>query len=387
MADDFSKWLFTKRNDALRLYNDFPIPQFAESPTQTSYTDRTVLLETHEETRISITQVVSEHGIGSFCKILNVPHHARVFQLKDLRDPNYAAYLPQITGTLFSLIDPGESRLSAEHLAFLDDAMIMVTPDDFSGTVNLGFLLKEVKHLHFLLLIGKRNHVAMTIDVRSETSEATYGEEIFVGEDSALQLIVRESATAGNLYSVKRHKLEAGTNVHAIIASKATRTLITKTQTIINGKESTNKTYAVFTAQNQGVIEQESNALHLSPSSQADTNTRGIASDESACLVRGTIHITEPATQTRSNYEGKVMVLGAKAKANVLPTLKIFTNDVQAKHGAGVGNFGDEDIFYLESRGLSKDEAKKMLVEGFFHPLIGEFPKQDQEGLYHFFRI
>jgi len=64
------------------------------------------------------------------------------------------------------------------------------------------------------------------------------------------------------------------------------------------------------------------------------------------------------------------MLLGPDAKANAIPSLEIETNDVKATHAASVSPIDEDKIFYLESRGMDKESAKRMVTLGFFDPLI-----------------
>ena len=71
------------------------------------------------------------------------------------------------------------------------------------------------------------------------------------------------------------------------------------------------------------------------------------------------------------------MKLGDKTLANSIPSLKIDANDVKASHGATVGQIDEEHLFYLMARGLSRQEAEKLIVEGFFEPVINKVPSEE----------
>jgi Fe-S cluster assembly protein SufB/Fe-S cluster assembly protein SufD len=68
------------------------------------------------------------------------------------------------------------------------------------------------------------------------------------------------------------------------------------------------------------------------------------------------------------------MILSKEARADAIPGLEIETNDVKATHSASVAQINDEELFYLMSRGLSEDSAKKLIIIGFFEPLIERIP-------------
>ena len=80
------------------------------------------------------------------------------------------------------------------------------------------------------------------------------------------------------------------------------------------------------------------------------------------------------AQQTSAYQSTHSLLLSDKARADALPILEIEADDVRCKHGSTTGMVDDEQIFYLMSRGLSRQEAQRMIVQGFFETVITEFP-------------
>ncbi|MBI2659014.1 SufD family Fe-S cluster assembly protein, partial [Candidatus Woesearchaeota archaeon] len=94
-------------------------------------------------------------------------------------------------------------------------------------------------------------------------------------------------------------------------------------------------------------------------------------------VYRGLIRIEKEAQKTYSYLENHILKLGDKTLANSIPSLKIDANDVKASHGATVGQIDEEHLFYLMARGLSRVEAEKLIVEGFFEPVIQKIPMEE----------
>jgi Fe-S cluster assembly scaffold protein SufB len=92
---------------------------------------------------------------------------------------------------------------------------------------------------------------------------------------------------------------------------------------------------------------------------------KGVALDESRMNMTGTIRITKNGGGTDTFLKQDSLFLSKNAKISSSPRLEIGTNDVKAGHGASVSNLNEETLFYLNSRGISANEAKKMLVSGF----------------------
>ena len=72
------------------------------------------------------------------------------------------------------------------------------------------------------------------------------------------------------------------------------------------------------------------------------------------------------------------ILLSPQARANAIPRLEVLENEVKAGHGATVGKIGEEELFYLATRGLPKDEAKALIVRGFLEAFVDEFPPNKQ---------
>jgi Fe-S cluster assembly protein SufD len=70
------------------------------------------------------------------------------------------------------------------------------------------------------------------------------------------------------------------------------------------------------------------------------------------------------------------LVLSQDAHADSIPGLEILADDVRCTHGATVGKIDEDQIFYLRSRGISYSEAERLIVEGFFDPIIQQFPNE-----------
>ena len=80
------------------------------------------------------------------------------------------------------------------------------------------------------------------------------------------------------------------------------------------------------------------------------------------------------AKGSKTNVVCDALILDEKSISNTYPHLKIDNHDVDAAHEARVGKISEETIFYLQSRGLSEDDAVRMIVSGFIQPIIRQLP-------------
>ncbi|MCE2497636.1 MAG: Fe-S cluster assembly protein SufD [Nitrosopumilaceae archaeon] len=131
---------------------------------------------------------------------------------------------------------------------------------------------------------------------------------------------------------------------------------------------STNDSEVVFGNADQSFdIQTEVN--HEAPSTEGRVVEKSILRDKSKSLFKGMIRIKENAAKSNSFLSGRSILLDPDAKSDAIPGLEILTNDVKATHSASVAQIDEEQIFYLQSRCLSKEEAERTIVEGFLEPL------------------
>ena len=92
---------------------------------------------------------------------------------------------------------------------------------------------------------------------------------------------------------------------------------------------------------------------------------KGIAANGSKVSVDGMVKIEEGAEKTDSFLEMRMLLLDKKSSATVEPKLEIENNNVKASHAATVGKIDEEELFYLKSRGVSAEDARLLIVDGF----------------------
>lgn len=114
----------------------------------------------------------------------------------------------------------------------------------------------------------------------------------------------------------------------------------------------------------------KSNSLHNIPHTSCNVMVRAALFDSSRSDFEGKIYIGKEAQGTVSFLEDNVLSVGDKVRNNSKPILEILADDVKASHGATTGRLDENTIYYLCSRGLSKEEAEKMCIEGFFEAVL-----------------
>ena len=121
--------------------------------------------------------------------------------------------------------------------------------------------------------------------------------------------------------------------------------------------------------------------LHETGPSGGDVHWRGAASGESRASFEGLIKINPGAQQSHTYLQFHSMLLSREAELDAIPSVLVGADDVSASHGGTVGELDETLIFYMQSRGLTRPQAVRVIVEGFFEPLIVQLDDPHLEGL------
>jgi Fe-S cluster assembly scaffold protein SufB len=121
--------------------------------------------------------------------------------------------------------------------------------------------------------------------------------------------------------------------------------------------------------------------LHETGPSGGDVHWRGAASGDSRASFEGLIQIDPGAQQTHTYLQIHSMMLSPKARVDAIPSVLVSADDVSASHGGTVGELDEAAIFYMQTRGLDRPAAVRVIVEGFFEPLIAELSDAPLEAL------
>ena len=125
-----------------------------------------------------------------------------------------------------------------------------------------------------------------------------------------------------------------------------------------------------------GVKEQKtyfnSEVVNQGLSSKGDILQHGVLLDRSHIVFNGVGFIVKGATGSNAYQSSRMLTLSSEAKADANPMLLIDENDVMAGHGASLGRIDEEQLYYLQSRGLTRKESCRLLVHGFLSPVISE---------------
>ncbi|HSW47527.1 MAG TPA: SufD family Fe-S cluster assembly protein [Candidatus Saccharimonadales bacterium] len=113
---------------------------------------------------------------------------------------------------------------------------------------------------------------------------------------------------------------------------------------------------------------------HEAPQTTSKVIIKSALTDSAKVDIEGLVKINPGAKGTNAWLAAHLLLLSEKAKGRAVPSLEILENDIKAGHATTVGRINDMEIFYLMSRGISRQTAKSLIVEGFLQEMISQFP-------------
>jgi Fe-S cluster assembly protein SufB len=116
--------------------------------------------------------------------------------------------------------------------------------------------------------------------------------------------------------------------------------------------------------------------IHAAPKTTSSIFSKSISKDKGRTSYRGLLEIAKGASESKSKVVCDALLLDEESRSDTYPTIRIGEDDVDVGHEATVSKVGEEQIFYLQSRGLSEEEASKMIVNGFIEPITKELPME-----------
>ena len=116
--------------------------------------------------------------------------------------------------------------------------------------------------------------------------------------------------------------------------------------------------------------------IHFAPRTSSKITSKSISKGSGRASYRGLLKVYKGAEGARSNVVCDALLLDDKARSDTYPSIEIDEEDVTIGHEATVSKVGDEQLFYLMSRGLSEEQATTMVVSGFIEPLVKELPME-----------
>ena len=400
-AQNEPDWLRTFRNRSLNLYRDLPIEL---STLYTKYADLGGLdlesvsteLPAPKDSKIQIVRekldtkaVITLYQIES--KIIT-PTLPSAMQKEGVVFTDIRTAIknsPDLFARLFSekAIPPEQDKFAALNNALFTTGFYLYIPKGIEVTVPLRYVTildSEARALFAQNLIVADARSKFTIleelystQMTGQTQRATYSglSEVHLREGAEVTYASISNLAANyNVFSNRKSVGQRDSKIvwaSGLLGGAYTRSRLEST---MNDQGASSENIEIVFGSGTQRFDTVSNITHIGQNTSGHAISNGVVKDRARAVFKGMIRITKDAKNSRAYLAEHGMILGKEARADAIPGLEIETNEVKATHSASVAQINDEQIFYLMSRGIPEDEAKKLIIVGFFEPIVERIP-------------
>jgi Fe-S cluster assembly protein SufD len=236
------------------------------------------------------------------------------------------------------------------------------------------------------------NSFTHTLVVVESGARVTFVEE-FTSDDSgdqavhngAVELIVRENAQLDYVnvqdwdrkaynFSTERAIVERDSTLHWVVGGMGSRLTKSFIDSSLIGPGSTAMMSGVFFGDGRQHLDYDTQQNHIAAHTTSDLLYKGALKDRARSVWQGMIKVFPGAQKTDGYQANRNLILEKTARADSIPGLEIEADDVRCTHGATISQLDPEEVFYIQSRGLPLDETQRLIVQGFFAPVIERIP-------------
>lgn len=282
-----------------------------------------------------------------------------------------------------TVIPVDHNKLAAAHTTFANDGIFIDVPD---GTAVAEPLVIDVQGVtedaasfpHIAVSVGTNAEARILVVYRSAE-----GKRLLMVPEVALDV-----ADGGNLRFVSVQNLDhAATNVvhqHVRIGRDASSRVgevglggdLGRLDLRVNleGDGASSDVSGLFFGEGSQTLDYRMVITHIGRNTSSDVFLKGALEDSAESVFTGLLRIEKDAQKTSTFETNRNLVLSDNAKAHSVPNLEILCDDVVCGHGSSVGQLEEDHLYYLQSRGLRKERAERLLIRGFFTEVIDRLP-------------
>ena len=296
-------------------------------------------------------------------------------------EKNHADLLAKLIG---QIVKPEDGKFAALASALSQNGILLYVPKNMKVEYPLHSILwgPGVDLAHFSHLIVFVDDGASVTYVHEAASPDEIGHamhagvvEIHVGENANLRFVELQSwgRHVWN-FSHERARVERGGNLDWIFGAVGSRLTKNFSDLDLVGEGAQGRMSGFYFTDGSQHLDHDTQQNHLAPHTTSDLLFKGALKGKSRSVWQGMIYVAPGAQKTDGYQANRNIVLSEDARADSIPGLEILADDVRCTHGATVGKLEQEPLFYLKSRGIPQVEAERLVVEGFFDPIMQRIP-------------
>jgi Fe-S cluster assembly protein SufD len=175
-------------------------------------------------------------------------------------------------------------------------------------------------------------------------------------------------------FSHERARVERDGNLDWIFGAIGSRLTKNFSELDLAGQGSNGRMSGFYFTDGKQHLDHDTQQNHFAPNTNSDLLFKGALKGKSRSVWQGMIYVAPGAQKIDGYQANRNLVLEDKARADSIPGLEIMADDVRCTHAATIGKLEEEPLFYLKSRGIPQEEAERLVVEGFFDPIMQRIP-------------
>lgn len=279
-----------------------------------------------------------------------------------------------------------------------DHYFVMMHASVWSGGtfiyVPKGVKVKEPLQAYFRMNRMSSGQFEHTLIIADEGAEVTYIEgcsaprynasslhagcvELFVHKGATMRYISIEN-WSHNTYNLntKRAIVEERGTIQWVGGNMGSGVTMLYPSSVLVGEGAKSDNLGLVVAGKGQVQDTGAKAIHLAPNTVSTIRSKSISKDGGVANYRGLIKVSRHAKGASASLVCDSLLLDSESEANTFPSVLNAQDDVTISHEATIGRIGDEELFYLMSRGLTRDEAVRMVLQGFAEPIVRALPME-----------
>jgi Fe-S cluster assembly protein SufD len=305
-----------------------------------------------------------------------------VFTDLQTAEQKYPELLERMLG---KTVNAEEGKFSALAGAFAQNGVVLYVPKGMVVEEPLhsiwwgpGADLAHVSHILVLVDEGASVtyvHESASPDLKGANSMHAGIVEIQVLQDASMKFVELQSwgRHVWN-FSHERARVERGGSLDWIFGAIGSRLTKNFSELDLAGEGAQGRMSGFYFTDGNQHLDHDTQQNHLARRTTSDLLFKGALLESSHSVWQGMIYVDPKAQKTDGYQANRNLVLSKNAHADSIPGLEILADDVRCTHGATVGKIDQEEVFYLLSRGIPRKEAERLIVEGFFDPIMQRIP-------------
>jgi Fe-S cluster assembly protein SufD len=202
--------------------------------------------------------------------------------------------------------------------------------------------------------------------------------EIVVGPNARLRYVsVQDLSPKSYVFGTQRAVVDKHGSIEWVALAFGGKTGRVSMETQLRGEGAEAKVTGAYATGGRQHIDFDTLQEHAAAHTTSDLAFRGVLSGRSSTVWRGMIKVDPGAQQTDAFQDNRNLLLSKKAHADAIPGLEILANDVRCTHAAAVAQIDRDQLFYLMSRGLPRELATRLIIDGFLQSLVERLPEGD----------